>query len=240
MLKKFMKISVLTGMVTLSTLGVGQLSAHAATSTKPSAPTCSTNFSGAQQLVESELSARTTQLGKLQTRVNRSTALSQDDRSSLISILSNEQNGISALSSKVSTDTTCQELKQDAHAMVYDYRVYVVVTPQTDLTVVADSESSIESSMTSLEPVIQSAINQELAKGKDLTAVEQAFASYQSEVTSATSLTSNISSTMLAQVPSGYPQNWQTFLNARTSTETARTNIHSAYSELKIIVSGLK
>ena len=42
--------------------------------------------------------------------------------------------------------------------MVYNYRVYVVMTPQTHLTVVIDDETSIEGVLVNLEPQIATAI----------------------------------------------------------------------------------
>ncbi len=54
--------------------------------------------------------------------------------------------------------TTCAGLRAVARSMVYNYRVYVVMTPQTHLTVVLDDETYIEGVLVNLEPQIATAI----------------------------------------------------------------------------------
>ena len=71
----------------------------------------------------------------------RPTGLTTADRSTLTTELANDLAGISALQQKVPSDTTCAERGRRRQAMVVDYRVFVVMSPQAHLTIAADTET---------------------------------------------------------------------------------------------------
>ncbi len=93
--------------------------------------------------------------------------------------------------------------------MVYNYRVYVVMTPQTHLTIVIDDETFIEGVFVNLEPQIATAIQNAQAAGKDVTAAQAAFTDLKSQVSNAQAATNGQSTQILAQTPTAYPGNWQ-------------------------------
>lgn len=79
------------------------------------------------------------------------------------------------LEQQVPSDTTCIALVANAETMVLDYRVYLVMTPQTELVIVSDPESAIASAWVRWEPGIQAAITYAVNRGKDVTAAQQVF-----------------------------------------------------------------
>jgi len=193
-------------------------------------------------LVESGLSARVTQLNALAGAAGNSTNhLTTGDRQTLqndITIV--ELPGIQALQPKVQQATTCAQLRPLAHDMVYDFRVYVVMTPQTHLTIVMEDETYVESVFVNLEPQIATAIANAQAAGKNVTAAQAAFADLKSQVTSAQGETAGQSATILAQTPSGYPGNWQVFLAARTNATNAHSDLHAAFTDAQQIRTDLQ
>lgn len=220
-------------------------SAHSSTSGTGSAsdPTCSpSTFAQAQQRVEADLSARVTQLDNLLAKVNDPSGhLTPVDKQALQNDLSNfELPGIQALQTQVQNDTTCAELWAAAHSMVDDYRVYLVMTPQTDLTIGADDETYVESRFVDLEPKFAGAIAEAKADGKDVTAAENAFDDLKNQVTVAQGDTNGLSTQLLAQTPHGYPGNWQVFVAAHTSELNARTDLHVADSDAEQIKTDLQ
>ena len=195
------------------------------TTTQVSNPFCTpTLFSQAQQAVEAALAGRVTQLNALSTAANNTANhLTPGDRQTLVNdITTAELPGIQTLQTEVQQVATCKGLRAVAHSMVYDYRVYVVMTPQTHLTIVTDDETYIEGVFTNLEPTIATAIQNAANSGKDVTAAQAAFTDLKSQVSAAQAETNGQSAQVLAQTPTGYPGNWQVFLAARTNATNAR------------------
>jgi hypothetical protein len=198
---------------------------------QPSRPLCTpTVFGQAQQLVEAQLSGRVTQLNTLLGAVDDpSNQLTSADRQTLQTDISTvESPGIQGLQTTVQGATLCAQLLADAHSMVFSYRVYLVMTPQTHLTMVADRETYVEGLFVGLEPTVASAIESAQSRGKNVTAAQAAYNDLQAQVTAAQSATDGLSTQILAQTPEGYPGNWQVFLAARTSTTNARNDLQTA------------
>jgi len=206
--------------------------------TQASNPLCTpATFSQAQQRVETALSARVTRLNALLGAVdNTANKLTDADRQALQNDISTvELPGIQALEPQAQQATTCPQLRSVARAMVFNFRVYVVMTPQVHLTIVADTESAIETTVAGLEPTIQAAIQNAQEHGKNVSGAEAAFADLQSKVSAAQSSTSGVAAQVLAQTPQGYPVNWPVFLTARTNLTNARTDLHAAYADAQQI-----
>jgi len=211
--------------------------------TQVSNPRCTPAlFSQAQALVESGLSARVTQLNALASAAgNTANHLTTSDRQTLQNdITTVELPGIQALQPQVQQAATCAQLRPLARDMVYNFRVYVVMTPQTHLTVVMDDETYVEGVFVNLEPQIATAIANAQAAGKNVTAAQAAFADLKSQVTSAQGETAGQSATILAQTPSGYPGNWQVFLAARTNATNAHSDLHAAFADAQQIRTDLQ
>ena len=150
--------------------------------------------------------------------------------------------GIQALQTQVQqVATTCPGLRdRGARSMVFNYRVYVVMTPQTHLTIVMDDETYIEGVFANLEPQIATAIQNAQAAGKDVTAAQAAFNDLKSQVSTAQGETNGQAAQILAQTPTGYPGNWQVFLAARTNATNARTDLRAAYADAEHIRTDLQ
>jgi hypothetical protein len=211
--------------------------------TQASNPPCTPAvFGQAQQRVEADLAGRVTQLNALSAAVdNTVNKLTAGDRQTLQNDITNvELPGIEALQAPVPQDTTCPELRIAARSMVFDYRVYVVMTPQTHLTIVIDEETSIEGVFVNLEPQVASAISSAQAHGKNVTAAQAAFDDLKSQVTAAQGDTNGQSALVLAQTPPGFPGNWPVFLAARTNATNAHNDLHTAYGDVQQIRSDLQ
>jgi hypothetical protein len=211
--------------------------------TQVSNPRCTpTLFAQAQQLVEADLSGRVAQLNALSAAANNAANhLTSSDRQTLQNdITTVELPGIQALQTQVQSVTTCPALRMVAHAMVFNFRVYVVMTPQTHLTIVMDDETYIEGVFVNLEPQIATAIQNAQASGKDVTAAQTAFNDLKSQVSTAQGETTGQAAQILAQTPTGYPGNWQVFLSARTNATNAHTDLGAAYTDLQHIRTDLQ
>jgi hypothetical protein len=193
-----------------------------------------------QQVVGTELTGRVTQLNTLIGRVNGAADLASSDKVTLVADLTQtELPGIQGLQTKVQGDTSCAQLRQDAHSMVYDYRVYMVMTPQTDLVIVNDEVIRAEGVLASLESTISTHIQSSKANPTKLSDAQSAFADYQAKVTAVQSLTAGQSATLLAQTPQGAPGNRSVFLQAHSNLANAYSDLHAARADLAGIIGDL-
>ncbi len=109
----------------------------------PSDPRCTpADLPAAKGYVEGLLKARVVRLERLTAQVGTARYVTASDKAELESELSNELSGMQSLEQQVPGDTTCAELVTNAETMVFNYRVYYVMTPQTELVVVADTETA--------------------------------------------------------------------------------------------------
>jgi hypothetical protein len=193
-----------------------------------------------KQVLETDLAARVTRLDSLIGRVNRAATLTSSDKAALLGDLTqNELPGIEDLQSKVARDTSAAQLRQDCHWMFADYRVYVVMTPKTDLVITIDAATNAEGVLASLESVISGQIERAQAQGEAVSSEQAAFADYQADVAAAQNLTSGQSATLLAQTPMGWPGNRSVFLRAGTHLSEARKDLRRARTEQAEIVRDL-
>ncbi len=106
-------------------------------------PRCTpANLPAAKGFVEAQLKARVVRLERLTGEVGAARGLTAPDKAELETDLAAELAGMESLQQQVPGDTTCAEVVANAQTMVFTYRVYYVMTPQTELVVVADSETS--------------------------------------------------------------------------------------------------
>ena len=195
----------------------------------------------AKHTVETKIDARLAQLAQLQHQVDGSKNLTDGDRSALDTILANEVSGLTALRSKVESETTTAAVAADAKSMIDDYRVYVVVTPQVHLTIAADvGEHAVEVANDKIAPKLDAAIAQAQANGKDVTKAQADDDAFKAAVAAAAADLDGQSATLLAQEPHGYPANHQTFLDARAKIADARAKLAEARTDAHNVVEDLR
>lgn len=196
-------------------------------------------FKAAKTFVEHQLAWRQHRLTNLTAEVRKASDLTYSDRATLRSDLSGETAGINALAAKVPNDTTWAELQADAKAMIVDYRVFVVMSPQVHLTITADTASTVEGKLAAAEPQIEALIQYEQSQGKKVGAAQTAYDSLVVQVSNAQNDTNGVSAAVLATSPAGYPGNKTIFVNARSSLEQARKALVTARGDLHTIANVL-
>ena len=209
-------------------------------SSSPSHPRCTpANLPAAKNYVGGLLKARVVRLERLTAQVGAARGVTSSDKAQLQSDLANELSGMQSLEQQVPGDTSCAELVANAETMVFEYRVYYVMTPQTDLVVVADTETATASNVVKWEPGIQAAIDYEAAHGKDVEKAQQALDDLKIQLDDALAALNGVSATVLAQTPAGYPGNHAVFVSARNSCATAFGDLGHARTDLATILSVL-
>ena len=110
----------------------------------------STKFQQAQLALEHQIIARQVQLSLLGTEVANAASLATPDRSSLVTIITNEQTALGTDATNAATATTYGALNTVRQAVIGGERVYVVVTDQVNEVIAADGDTVAEAGYTGL------------------------------------------------------------------------------------------
>ena len=143
-------------------------------------------------------------------------AVTSSHRAVLTALYASDKAGLDAVNAKVQGDSTCKVAHADAQAIVADYRVYLLVVPQSGLTLAADAGSSGASALAGAEPALHKAIAL-MPAGPSKDQAQALYADLADQVSAAQSNFAGVGDTVLALTPSGYPGNAGTL-----ATQTAK------------------
>ena len=158
-------------------------------------------------------------LDALSTKLAARPAVTSSHRTALSALYASDKAGLDAVNAKVQGDSTCKVAHADAQAIVADYRVYLLVVPQSGLTLAADAGTSGASALAGAEPALHKAITL-MPAGPSKDQAQALYADLADQVSAAQSDFDGVGDTVLALTPSGYPGNAGT-LAAQTAKVTA-------------------
>ncbi|HTX00177.1 MAG TPA: hypothetical protein VMD59_15455 [Acidimicrobiales bacterium] len=171
-------------------------------------------FLAAQKALEASLALRTTQLSKLGTDVSdNSKVLTSSDLTTLTDRLQAETASISGLATQVQSDTTWAELTSARHTMLYDNRVFAVMTPQVFEVIEADTVAGEVSTLEAEEPGLQSAVNSIAGQPGAQNAANH-YAAFVKLVNTAANVSLGVSARVLAVIPQQWPNAQHVFVTA--------------------------
>jgi len=171
-----------------------------------------------------EVDRRLATLTVLGSRISESRHLSDTDRARLTKEVNDEKAGLTSLKAKINADTDLATLRNDVHAIIVDYRVYVLVVPQVRLTTAADAVLDLSDRFTTLEGRITTRLSRAKEAGNDVSALEAALRDADAKVAAAKQLAVPLPDQLGPLTPAGYPGNRSMLLNARQALRDARTN----------------
>jgi len=187
-----------------------------------------------------EIDRRIATLTTLATRVAASRHLTDTDRARLSKEADNEKAGLTSLKTKINADTDLATLRTDVHAIVVDYRVYVLVVPQVRLTTAADAVLDLSDRFTTLDQRLHDRIARAKAAGNDVAALESALSDAEAKVAAAKQLAVPVPDQLGPLTPAGYPGNRSTLLSARQALRDARTDLRAARADVRQVITGLR
>ncbi|MGD1052361.1 MAG: hypothetical protein ABR950_00885 [Candidatus Dormibacteria bacterium] len=248
------RIGIAALAVSAALAAAGVLPAMAATATSP-APTATspspTAAPGAcsgtvaarlaciDQRASSAVSARETALQTMTADVNNSADLTSSDRGTLLGQISADESGLQTLLATIDADTTVAQALADTATIVTGYRVFLLEQPKVHLVIAADTEATVESTLSSKLPSIQTAINNSSASAAQKAAAQTAFNDCTTQLAAAQSASTGIVSDVIYLLPSGYPGNQPTLVSARDQAQTARTDLGKCKTDIQTIKSDL-
>ena len=146
--------------------------------------------------------------------VDNAKNLTADHKATLLAKIDADRTGLRALRAEIVADDDGPTFRQHAQEIVTDYRVYLLLTPQVHMTIVADA---MDAAYAKLDAVADKLA----AQGKDVTQLR-------AKIDDAKAHADPVPGHILPLVPHGYPDNKPVLDQARADLHTARTDLHEA------------
>lgn len=175
--------------------------------------------------------AREAELGSLLRSVDNNTTLTAAHKAYLQLDISNEDKGMVSLMGNAKAAKTNVALDIIFDAMIYHYRVYVVMEPKTGITESLDAEIHLEAAFVANERNLGPFVRQSSSK-----AAKADYALMVWDIARAERNTGLLPAKVLAQVPDGYPLNQMVFDAARARTAYAKADLAAAQVEVTRII----
>jgi hypothetical protein len=134
---------VRTSLVATAVLGVALGVAGPAAAASAAAPAPAKSVEVAKKAVTARIDLRLAALKKFSAALSGAKQVQSGHRATLTSLISQQTTDLTALKSKVGTETTAAAVKTDAKAMVDDFRVFILTGPKVRLTAAIDTEQVI-------------------------------------------------------------------------------------------------
>ncbi|HYN75416.1 MAG TPA: hypothetical protein VEV13_04395 [Candidatus Limnocylindria bacterium] len=224
--------AAVTALAMLTSLALG--SPASAATTGESGPDQATQglngkacVAAARSWTDRAVAARLVRINHLQRALDAAPRVSADHRAALEASYAADRKGLRAVRAEVRSDSTCAEAKKDARRVVTSFRVYVLLTPQTSLTVRGDAGAARADADEALEPGYLEAIAA-LPEGDTKTAASGALVELSASVDAAQGAFRPVGDTVLALVPADYPDQAEVLADARDDVRTGRLALADA------------
>lgn len=227
------------------------VAAHAATTSNlPNiTPTTSVSIVGVNQTqlnniitkgnaaIEERLATLNNLLSVVRSTTNK---LSPTDRANLIVEIDSEIAGLTTLKTQLDGETTVTAAQTDNRNIYLDFRVYGLVVPKVTMVKAADDQQATEDLLSAMSIKLQYRINNALAAGQNVTALQDSLNTMESDTTTAQANSSAVETTVLPLLPAQYNTNPSLLDGDYAQLKLARQDNNAAYALAQEIVTGLK
>lgn len=198
-------------------------------------------LSQVQQLAAAAISARLTALNAAGGAVNANRWMTTTDKSSAGAIISSDTSGLTALGTKIQSDTTVSQATADYRTIFTGFRVYLLALPQMRLAAANDDITvgalpRLSDAQTRLQNLLAGP-----DKGKDTPQVQAAMADLAKQISAAQQAVAGLSSaTLLAYTPAQYNADTSLLTPARTAITTARGDLKAARADVTTVLEAIR
>ena len=225
--------TVLSG---LALTGVTTIGTSTAGAESPSGP----KLEAARTACLTGIDNRITRLNQLTSKVSADKYLTDGHRSSLSGIVSHALDGMNTLRPQVQAATDAASLRTPCTAVVNDYRVYALVSPQVHLTRAADAAAHGITKLSDVDAKIDTAIASAAAAGKDVTTATADADAFTAAVAKVNTDIGGLADSVLALTPADYNANHGALDAARAQAKAARTDAKAARTAGQTVRADLK
>jgi hypothetical protein len=177
-----------------------------------------------------EINRRFTTLTDLSAKISASKVITSGDAATIEGIISSTTSGLTSLKATIDAETSIPALKADIAKIATEFRVYLVVVPQSHLTNAADGILAAQAKFATVNTNLTARIAAAKAAGKDTTSAQADLDAMNASVNAAVNLASPLPAQLLALTPAEYNAGTAgpAITSARTALGTARNDIKSA------------
>lgn len=204
------------------------------------ARTNETRLTALRELGESMIDRRLTALSKAKGLLEGATRISETTRTSLLAVITDNSSRLADLKTDIQVETDLTVLKTLVQSIVVDYRIYVVVLPQTHGLATADRLGYFGEKVSSLADRVQQKTDELAAEGKDVSEITPLITQAQTKIAEANTDNDQAEAkfaAMKVEDPNGAKTLAQ---EGKTELQSARTNLQGAWSLLKDAVNAIK
>jgi hypothetical protein len=193
----------------------------------------------------SDIAARITSLGNLNTRVQAMKNESATEKSDILTQVQTNTAGLQALQTKIDADTDVTTVRADAGTIFTSFRIYALVIPRGYILAASDRVTVITGLMNTLGTKMQARITADQSAGKDVSALTAALTDMNAKTADANSQASTAKSGVTGLMPdlgntTTAASNKAALVAARGNIKTASGDLQSARADIKTILQGLK
>lgn len=188
----------------------------------------------------SAIDERLQRIDRLQKAVASSEHVTPRHEAILEGQLAEAQAGLARLRAQIRDATDPEELHRLCRSIVEDFRIYVLVTPRTMLTLAADSASAAAAKLGEVAERIQVVIDEAAAEGKDVTQAQAELDSMLAHLAGAETAIDPVADAILPLTPEGWPENGSVLRQAsadlkqgRSESRSAKVDAHEALEALR-------
>lgn len=213
--------------------------ATATSSTSGRAAAGAARLQAVKALAGARVQGRISTLHALSLAVQDSKYLTSDERAALDSQINADLSGLSTLAGKMSNETTAAAVRGDENAMVDDYRVYMLMAPQTRLVDGMAAETDAASTLQKAYTALQELLAKQSGGGTSQQKTE--LADLQSQITAGQAAIGNEVATVLAIKPGPDASSIESALApGKSAAKTARKDLVQARQDAKDLRGSLK
>lgn len=234
MIKRFLSKHLMPlSLVAFGLLGLtGTAFVSASTAAAAPAAGCGSDLGCVQKAGDALIVARLAALDKLNATAAGHKNLTSDQKSTIAQDVTTNNNGLSALKTKLDAETTVDAARSDVKNIYVQYRIYAVVLPRDYGEIELFLEQNITTRMKNADATLSDLIAKAQAKGDDVTQLNSLKSDYDARLADATTNENNAQGLIPSLVPANYPGTDDTLKTYRSDLKNARQDLQAAESDL--------
>jgi hypothetical protein len=204
--------------------------AFAATASSTATPACAPNDTQCFiNLGDQLISKRQASLTELNNKVSADLSkqlINSDQAAVLQSDVGTNQQGLSALETKLNGETNAQAARQDVVNIFFQFRIYAVVLPRDYRRLYLDVAATVDSKLRSLGPKVEQAI--ENAPPSEQAQLNALFSDYKNQLSTAEGQFDSAAADIVTLTPENFNYNRSTYESTLSSLTNSLKIIHTA------------
>ncbi len=192
-----------------------------------------------RQRAVTEITRRINFLTELSKKIDALKKLSSAQKEDLKTQIQTQINGLNELQAKINSDTDLATLKTDVKSIINGYYIFAFFRVKISLLVAANRMTTTIDTLNTVYTKLLTRINEEQAKGTDVTALNVLLSDMLTKINSAKTQYDAAQTELNSLTAQGFPGNKSSLLNARAKLMQGGKDLRAAYQDAVKIRQGL-